>query len=187
VVLPVPDDLAKIADRIRRRYDPNFALIGPHVTVLPPREVRLSRREILAEVHRIARQTPAFTVSLGAIRTFLPVMPVVFASIRGGAFSLQRLHRRLSGSPLRGAESFPYVPHLTLGQRLDASRHRRALDRSRTLLARRRKGWRVDRLIVVERLTETLWAPLSPVLLPPPPARRRADPEPPGSRRRSGL
>jgi 2'-5' RNA ligase len=166
VVLRIPDRLGRLANRVRRYYDPNFALIGPHVTVLPPRAVRLGRREVVQEVRRIARLTPPLTLSLGPVRSFVPAMPVVFASLDGGTTSLLRLHRRLCSGPLRGIETFPYVPHLTLGQGLDSIRHRRALARSRILFTRSQGySWRVDRLIIVERLTEMLWIPLPPILL----------------------
>jgi 2'-5' RNA ligase len=184
VVLAVPDRLSRLANRIRRHYDPNFLLIGPHVTVLPPREIRLTRREVVSEVRRVARRTPPLLLSLGPIRSFQPVMPVVFASLREGAPSLIGLHRRLSGGRLRGAESFPYVPHLTLGQALDWRRLRRAL-----ALARRRFAeagetrWQAEHLIVVERLSETIWLPLPPVSLKGPVPRRRPPAASSGSRR----
>jgi len=166
VVLQIPEPFAILADRIRRHYDPNFGLIGPHVTILPPRSVRLARLQVLQEVRRIAHITPELTLSLGPIRTFLPVMPVVFASVGRGAASLIRLHRRLGGGALRGAESFPYVPHLTLGQGLEAGRLRRALALSRALFRRSSPiFWRADSLIVVERQSDTVWTPLPAIRL----------------------
>ena len=178
VVLPVPDHLSRLANRIRRHYDPNFLLIGPHVTVLPPREVRLTRSAVQTRVQQVARRTPALTLSLGPIRTFLPVMPVVFASLRQGAATLAGLHSRLSRGSLKGTEVFPYVPHLTLGQALDSRRLRRALAAARRQFATsRQKRWRADRLIIVERLSETVWVPLPPISLidPVSPRRRKAD------------
>ena len=160
IVLPVPERLSRLADRIRRPYDPNFQRIGPHVTVLPPREVRLSRREVVEAVARVALRTRSFSISLGAIRTFRPVMPVVFASLRTGRDELERMHRRLSRGTLKGEEVFPYVPHLTLGQKLDSRRLLRALALSRRLFTgAQEKRWLADRLIIVERLSEDVWLP----------------------------
>jgi 2'-5' RNA ligase len=167
IVLPVPHKLSRLADRIRRPYDSNFQRIGPHVTVLPPREVHLSRREVIDAATRVALRFRAFPISLGAIRTFHPVMPVVFASLRAGRNELERLHRRLSRGSLKGEEAFPYVPHLTLGQRLDSARLLRALDLSRRLFAQAgEKRWLADRLVVVERLSEDLWLPHPEISLP---------------------
>ena len=160
IVLPVPERLSRLAERVRRPYDPNFQRIGPHVTVLPPREVRLSRREVIDAVARVALRSQSFPISLGAIRTFLPVMPVVFASLRAGRDELELLHRRFARGVLKGEEAFPYVPHLTLGQKLNSRRLLRALALSRKVFARAgEKRWLADRLIVVERLSEDLWLP----------------------------
>ncbi|MCI0567534.1 MAG: 2'-5' RNA ligase family protein [Acidobacteria bacterium] len=167
IVLPVPERLSRLADRIRRPYDPNFQRIGPHVTVLPPREVHLSRREVVEAVARAALRSRSFPISLGAIRTFRPVMPVVFASLRAGRDELERLHRRLSRGTLKGEEVFPYVPHLTLGQKLDSRRLLRALALSRRLFTEaREKRWLADRLIIVERLSEDVWLPHTAIWLP---------------------
>src|SRR5262249_38978842 len=141
--------------------------IGPHVTGVPARPLALTRTEVVAAVERVARRSDAFPIRLGPIRTFFPVMPVVFASIRLGKSSLVHLHRRLSRGDLNGPTPFPYVPHLTLGQALD----RRRLDRSLRLSHKMFSGpepaasWVADRLIVVERVTETRWINLPPVLM----------------------
>ena len=177
VVLLVPDVLSRATDGIRRRYDPNFSRIGPHVTVLPPRPLPLTRREVLDAVRRAADVTRPFACSLGVIRTFDPVMPVVYASLRRGRAPLRRLHARLARGRLRGAEMFPYVPHLTLGQKLDSRRLRRAMALSERIFSSLEKSWTAERLVVVERLTEDRWLSLSPIpldgRLPPPRPRRR--------------
>lgn len=176
VVIPVPDALSRAADGIRRRYDPNFPRIGPHVTVLPPRPLPLTRSEVLDAVRRAAAATRPFACSLGVIRTFDPVMPVVYASLRRGRVPLRRLHARLARGRLRGAEMFPYVPHLTLGQKLDSRRLRRAMALSERIFSSLEKGWTAERLVVVERLTEERWLPLGPISLDGRPARPRRRP-----------
>lgn len=163
VVLTVPAEISLLANRIRREYDPNFTRIGPHVTVLPPREVFQTRRRVRASVARVAKATRPIPIVLGRIRTFSPVMPVVFASLKRGVVPLGNLHRRLASGVLRGHEAFPYVPHLTLGQSLDPARLRRALALSRTLFEERpEKRWSADHLIVVERVSEDVWIPHPP-------------------------
>jgi len=166
VVVPVPEEVSRIADRVRRHYDPNFPRIGPHVTVLPPRKMQLTRRQVREAVERATRGMRPFRIALGPIRTFRPVMPVVFASLKEGKGLLSRLHRNLALGALKGTETFPYVPHLTLGQALDAKRFPRALLLSRRLFSGiSRNVWPVDRLLIVERLSEEIWIPLPPVFM----------------------
>jgi 2'-5' RNA ligase len=167
VVVMAPPDLSRWVNRVRRFYDPNFSLIAPHVTVLPPRPLALSREEVVKAVTRVAGTTPSLHISLDSVGTFDPVMPVIFLRLTRGRRVLTRLHRRLSRGRLRSSEAFPYVPHLTLGQDLDDARFRRALALSRQLFSNsfQQTHWRADSLVVVERRTEYRWASLPPVPL----------------------
>ena len=174
VIVPVPRHLSRLADRVRRPCDPNFRLIGPHVTVLPPRPLPLTRRQVLEAVKRVAERTVPFHLRLGSVKTFRPVTPVVFVGFRRGADGLRSLHRRLSRGPLRGPESFPYVPHLTLAQNLDAGRLREALALSRKIFSSRGlKSWLADSLAVVEWRTASRWITLDPLSFSGLPPKRR--------------
>ena len=167
VVVMAPPDLSRWVNRVRRFYDPNFSLIAPHVTVLPPRPLALSRREVVEAVRTVAMTTPSLEIGLDSVGTFDPVMPVIFLRLSRGRRSLTLLHRRLSRGTLRSSEAFPYVPHLTLGQDLDGARFRKALALSRHLFSDcfQRTHWKADALVIVERRTENRWASLAPVPL----------------------
>jgi len=174
VIVPVPDNLSLLADRVRRPYDPNFRLIGPHVTVLPPRPLPLTRRQVLEAVKRVAERTAPFHLRLGKVKTFRPVTPVVFVGFRRGADDLERLHRRLSRVPLRGPESFPYVPHLTLARDLDDGRLRKALALSRKIFSSAAlKSWPAESLAVVEWRSASRWITLDPLSLSRVPPKRK--------------
>jgi len=176
VIVPVPGNLSRLADRVRRPYDPNFRLIGPHVTVLPPRPLPLSRKQVLEAVRRVAERTSPFPLTLGRVETFRPVKPVVFVGFRRGTGDLERLHRRLSRAPLCAAEPFPYVPHLTLAQELDDDRLREALALSRKVFASSTdlEPWLADSLMVVEQHTASRWITLDPLSLSLVPPKRNA-------------
>jgi 2'-5' RNA ligase len=173
VILPVPGPIARLADKVRRNYDPNFRLIAPHVTVLPPRPLPLTRRQVREAVLSVAERTAPLRLRLGRVGTFRPVRPVVFLGIQRGIEDLRRLHRRLARPPLRAREAFPYVPHLTLAQDLDENRLREALTLGRGLLrsADAPRTWPANALVVVERRSPRRWITLKPVPLSGPPAR----------------
>jgi 2'-5' RNA ligase len=167
VVLSVPGPLSRLADRVRRSYDPNFPFIRPHVTVLPPRPLSLTRKQVVEAVRRVAERTAPISMKLGKVDTFRPVMPVVFLGFRRGSDDLRRLHGKLARVPLRAPESFPYVPHLTLGQDLDDSQLRDALALARKLFAPASdfRAWSADSLVVVERRSKRRWISLDPLFL----------------------
>jgi 2'-5' RNA ligase len=167
VVVLAPPELSRRVNRVRRLYDPNFSLIAPHVTVLPPRPLTLSRTEVVETVRRVALKTPPLRIGLDSVGTFEPVMPVIFLRLGRGRRLVSLIHRKLARGRLHSPEAFPYVPHLTLGQNLDGARFRQALALSRRLFSRSSRGshWRTDALVIVERRTENRWASLPPVPL----------------------
>lgn len=172
VVIPVPSSVARLANRVRRRYDPNYTLIGPHVTILPPRPLRFTRRQILDEVRGVAAHSRGIFLRLGKIRTFLPAKPVLFVALARGGRSLRTLHQKLASGSLRGPEAFPYFPHLTLGQDLRPEQLRKALELSNRIFnAAGVQEWEGNTLIVVRQQSPGRWEMMEPIPLSPP--RRR--------------
>ena len=134
----------------------------------------LSLLETPEAVRRVAERTAPISLILGKVETFLPVMPVVFLGFRKGVEELRRLHRNLARPPLRAAEAFPFVPHLTLGQDLDVPRLRQVIARSRKLFAAKSisRRWPADCLVVVERCSRRRWIALKPLPLSGPPVQK---------------
>jgi len=172
VVIQAPSSVARLANRVRRQYDPNYALIGPHVTVLPPRLLRITRRQILDAVREVAEDTRGFLIRLGKVRTFLPAKPVVFAGLARGGRSLRLLHQKLASGSLRGPEAFPYFPHLTLGQELHPEQIRKALDLSHRIFEPAGvQEWEGNSVVIVRQQSPGRWETMDPIPLTP--SRRR--------------
>lgn len=110
----------------RSLADPAAARIGPHLTLVPPVDVRLERLvEAAVVVERAASSAAPFCAYLGPVRSFAPRTPVVYlawseelgnevwpvtASLREGL---------LSGPLDRPASRRrPFVPHVTICRRM---------------------------------------------------------------------
>ena len=95
--------------------DPQASLVPPHVTLLPPTEVRLADR---AGDQRAPGQVAAahapFDMHLSGTGTFPPVSDVVFVAVARGIGNCELLANDVRRGPLDRTLSFPYHPHVTV-------------------------------------------------------------------------
>ncbi|MGD0895352.1 MAG: GNAT family N-acetyltransferase [Acidimicrobiales bacterium] len=126
VAMTVAGDAAREIDGLRRALGGSgLGRIDPHVTLVPPVNVR---EEDLVDVLRLVRGVAAADpaeVVLGPARTFAPRTPVVYLEVGGDTARIADLRRRLSQPPLVpgvARPERPFVPHVTIGGRVDRAR-----------------------------------------------------------------
>lgn len=120
LLLPPPD--AAAIDALRRACgDRSLGLVAPHVTLVPPVNVRDDRLGDAADVlAAAARVTRPFTVQLGPAATFEPAnsvlhLPVVTGAA-GGLDALKALRDMVFVAPLSRPLQYEFVPHVTLAE-----------------------------------------------------------------------
>jgi 2'-5' RNA ligase len=165
VVLDAP--VADEVDGLRRAAgDPSLARIPPHITLVPPVNVR--RDDLPAALDRLRAAAGAvsgpFTLSLGRVSTFLPVNPVLYLAVGGDLDHLGRLRDRVFEPPLERPLSWPWVPHATVADGVPESRITAALE----AMAGYSAVARVDRVVLLEEGPGRTWAPLADAALGPP-------------------
>ncbi|MGE0717909.1 MAG: 2'-5' RNA ligase family protein [Alphaproteobacteria bacterium] len=116
-------DAARIA-AIRRRHDPRFGALPPHVTLAFPKAVE-APAAAGALVDAVAASGAAVAATLrGADVHRLPGRAgwLVMLAVGAGAGAVGRLHHRLDRGPLAGNRRgrLPYRPHLTVAAGLTA-------------------------------------------------------------------
>jgi 2'-5' RNA ligase len=116
IVVPVPEPWAQLLVDWRSKVgDPQASVVPPHVTLLPPTEVPLSRRPaIAAHLAAVARSHPPFDMHLSGTGTFQPVSDVVFVTVARGIGNCELLANDVRTGPLDRTLSFPYHPHVTV-------------------------------------------------------------------------
>ncbi|MGP8064904.1 MAG: GNAT family N-acetyltransferase [Acidimicrobiales bacterium] len=126
VALTVAGGAAREVDGLRRALGGSgLGRIDPHVTLVPPVNVR---EEGLVDVLRLVRGVATagpVEVVLGPARTFAPRTPVVYLEVGGDTARIADLRRRLSQPPLVpgvARPERPFVPHVTIGGRVDRAR-----------------------------------------------------------------
>lgn len=159
---PVSDEL----NGLRRAVaDPSLGLIPPHITLVPPVNVR---RDLLPPALEVLRRAAAAThplrMTVGAVDSFLPVNPVLYLGVGGDLEGLRSLRQAVFVPPLERKLSWPWVPHVTLADGVPEDRIEAGLQAfaSYAVVAR------VDRVVLLEERPGRVWRPLADACLGPP-------------------
>ena len=158
VVLDPPHSVE--IDGLRRAVgDPSLGRIPPHVTLVPPVNVRRDDLPTaLAVLRAAAAAVPGpLALTLGAVTTFLPVNPVLYLAVGGDLGDLRRLRDAVFRPPLERSLSWPWVPHVTLADGAEPERIAAAL----TALGSYTAVATVDRVVLLEEGRGRVWAPLA--------------------------
>jgi 2'-5' RNA ligase len=123
----VPQPAATEIDGLRRACgDGALERVAPHLTLVPPVNVSETRLfEALSLLRRSASGLSPFELQLGPVTTFLPDSPTLYLAVGGpesAVQSLSRLRDEIFKPPLERTLSFPFVPHVTIGDDLPPER-----------------------------------------------------------------
>jgi 2'-5' RNA ligase len=156
VVVSVPEPWAQLLVEWRSKVgDPQASLVPPHVTLLPPTEVRVAdRAAISAHLAEVARRHPPFTVHLSGTGTFRPVSEVVFVAVALGIADCELIASDVRSGPLARPLNFPYHPHVTVAHDVPTD----MLDTAYDGLAELHAEFFVDSFTEFEQLPGGAWA-----------------------------
>lgn len=167
VVLLVPAPVAGEVDGLRRALgDGALGRIPPHVTLVPPVNVRAEdMEEALSVLRRAAAGAGPLVLELGPVATFWPESPVLYLEVGGeGAGEVAALRRRLGQPPLRREAGRPFVPHVTVCEESAPA----AIHAAVAALGGYRATVVVDRVHLLAEGPGRLWEPLADAALGPP-------------------
>ncbi len=128
VVVAVPEPwVSQITEARLALGDSAATNVPAHVTIMPPLAVAQKDRESVFEhLRKVAKRHRPFKITVRGSGSFLPVSPVVFLNVAGGARDCEDLADDIRSGPLEYNLRFPYHAHITLAQgvserRLDAA------------------------------------------------------------------
>ena len=172
VVLLVPAPVAHEVDGLRRALDDgSWQKVAPHITLVPPINVREDELgAALAVVRAAAASTDVLTLDLGPVETFLPVNPVVFLAVGGPSLpTVHALPAALGDGPLARPPTHELVPHVTVADNLAEERIPGAMA---ALSGYRHTIVKIRHLHVLEEVRDEedqrVWRPLMGVAFGPP-------------------
>lgn len=116
--------LQDFANSYRKRYDPHYALIPPHVTLVHSFDISEDEiKKMIQELHKVALEHTPFSLEVYKVKTFHPASNKIYLAIKKDE-KLLALHQSLNTKVFNNNEKTEsYVPHITIGQKLSNPEH----------------------------------------------------------------
>jgi 2'-5' RNA ligase len=161
----IPDPLAAFLDSLRIELTP-WAKPRAHVTILPPRPHDEDLGDTIERLQVTSKPFHSFHVEVGKIEIFA-ASHVVYLGFAHGADKLCTLYRALNCGSLQYAENFPYHPHVTIAQNIEAESapDLAALAVDRWSEYQGPRGFTVDRLSFVQHIAPSVWVDVATLTL----------------------
>ena len=121
VVAFLPRTLSEIVAPFREKFDPDYGLVAPHITVVFPFETKQPLEEVADQIKAETQDQQVIPVHLDSIGDFYPKAPVIYWSVRKNS-QLTELYFRLYS---RLGMAIPYkqfIPHVTVAKEISPHR-----------------------------------------------------------------
>ncbi|WP_405103170.1 YjcG family protein [Oceanobacillus sp. FSL H7-0719] len=111
-------EIQDVANSFRKRYDPRYALIPPHITLKDSFEIpEDAMDEVIAELRKIASETKPFPIQITKVSSFEPVTNTIYFKINPVP-EMTELEEKLHAGKFENTRKHPFIPHVTLAQEL---------------------------------------------------------------------
>lgn len=111
------------ANSLRKRYDPEYANVPPHITLKSAFEMdTVLRDELIIELKKIANSFEPFNIEINKVSTFAPVTYTVYFKVEPHPL-LTELHDKMHEGKFPSHKEHPFVPHITIAQKLSEGEH----------------------------------------------------------------
>ena len=115
--------LQDLANTYRKRYDPHFAHITPHMTLKDPFEADNTQiNEISKKLHDIAQNFAPLTIHASRISSFFPITNAIYFRIEPTP-QLANIYTTLQDELSIGTPKHVFVPHITIAQKISDAEH----------------------------------------------------------------
>ena len=155
VAIAIPPPFGPELQRCRDALgDPMADAIPPHVTLLPPTEVRVDEMPVITKhLSSVAANSDPFEIHLRGAATFRPVSPVVFVALARGISDCEQMASAVRTGPLTVDLHLPYHPHVTVAHNLED----KVLDRAFAELADYEAAFPVTAFGLYEHRVDGYW------------------------------
>ncbi|MBA4493291.1 2'-5' RNA ligase family protein [Paenactinomyces guangxiensis] len=107
-----------IINSYRKRYDPHYSLIPPHITLKEKFELSEENLdEAVAKLDRIAQEVKRFSIKFHKVSHFYPTSNTIYLAIQNSD-PLIELHNKIKDAFGKDETPYDFIPHLTIGQKM---------------------------------------------------------------------
>lgn len=146
--------LQDLANSYRKRYDPHYALIPPHLTLKAAFETDMDVDTITEKLVEIAKKYEPFTLNIRKVSSFQPLNNTIYFKAEKDPV-LEGLYENLYDALPGQRPEHPFVPHITIGQKLSNDEHSDVYGQLRMLGLEHEEI--VDRFHLVYQLENGSW------------------------------
>jgi 2'-5' RNA ligase len=123
VVIFPSKKLQDLANSYRKRYDPHYALIPPHLTLKNSFDATEEEAVQFAfKLRHISENLHPFTLKTTKVSSFKPVNNVIYFKVEP-TDDLTKLHAEINREFSEQNLEYAFVPHITIGQKLSNDEH----------------------------------------------------------------
>jgi 2'-5' RNA ligase len=147
--------LQDFANSYRKRYDPHYALIPPHLTLKNAFDASdVEIKDISNKLEEVSNQINPFQLNVLKVSSFYPVNNVIYLKVDPNS-ELLKLHEALHSDFFPEEPEFAYVPHITIGQKLSSDEHSDVYGQLRMLKVEHEEE--IDRFHLLYQLENGSW------------------------------
>ncbi|MHA6258475.1 YjcG family protein [Sporosarcina sp. CAU 1771] len=115
--------LQDLANAYRKRYDPHYALITPHMTVKGVFDANEKEiEEVALAIKEVTKKHSPFELRVSKVSTFAPITNAIYFKAELND-ELQALHTDLNSDFFTNESDYQFVPHVTIAQKLTSGEH----------------------------------------------------------------
>lgn len=112
-----------LANTYRKRYDPHYALITPHITLKDAFDADESQiDDISRQLEEVASQFAPLQIHASRISSFYPTTNALYFRVEPTP-QLENIQKSIQEKVHYGALKHVFMPHITIAQKLSASEH----------------------------------------------------------------
>src|SRR5690606_1839696 len=114
--------LQDLANSYRKRYDPHYALIPPHLTLQEAFETDIDADKLTNIISEIAKKYEPFQLEVHKVSSFQPINNTIYFKVKMNDV-LQNLHEDFQQQLPCEESKHPFVQHVTIAQKLSSDEH----------------------------------------------------------------
>ena len=112
-----------LANTYRKRYDPHYALITPHITLKDAFDADESNiSEISKALEEVSTRFAPLQIHASRISSFYPTTNTIFFRVEPTS-QLENVYRSLQDNIKFGAPKYVFSPHITIAQKINDAEH----------------------------------------------------------------